>query len=129
MSTRDIEKEWRAVSYFLAKGPSASVQYLNKDVRAQMFALKAQVLDGDCPPGQDGSLAMDPALRTRQVSQASQLLCPPLLLQVLIREKSVAGSLERPEGDVQRGSQEEIRGSTVRDVARMEELERRACPK
>lgn len=66
MSTRDIEKEWRAASYFLAKGPSASVQYLNKDVRAQMFALKAQVLDGDCPPGQDGSMAMDPSLRTRQ---------------------------------------------------------------
>lgn len=87
MSTRDIEKEWRAASYFLAKGPSASVQYLNKDVRAQMFALKAQVLDGDCPPGQDGSMAMDPSLRTRQVSQASPLLSPPSPLQDLIREK------------------------------------------
>lgn len=68
MSTRDIEGEWRAASYFLAKGPSASVQYLQKDVKAQLFALKTQALDGDCPPGQDGSMAMDPSLRIRQVS-------------------------------------------------------------
>ena len=68
MSTRDIEGEWRAASYFLAKGPSASLQYLQQDVRSQLFALKAQVLDGDCPPGQDGSMAMDPSLRIRQVS-------------------------------------------------------------
>lgn len=69
MSTRDIEGEWLAASYFLAKGPSARVQYLQKDVRAQLFALKAQALDGDCPPGQDGSMALDPSLRVRQVSQ------------------------------------------------------------
>ena len=47
MSTRDIEGEWRAASYFLAKGPSASLQYLQQDVRPQLYALKAQVLDGD----------------------------------------------------------------------------------
>ncbi|XP_024400904.1 acyl-CoA-binding domain-containing protein 1 isoform X4 [Physcomitrium patens] len=66
MSTRDIEGEWRAASYFLAKGPSATLQYLQKDVRSNLFALKAQALDGDCPPGQDGSMAMDPSLRIRQ---------------------------------------------------------------
>ncbi|KAG0568213.1 hypothetical protein M758_6G003000 [Ceratodon purpureus] len=66
MSTRDIEGEWRSASYFLAKGPSASLQYLQRDVSVQLFALKAQALDGDCPPGQDGSLAMDPSLRIRQ---------------------------------------------------------------
>lgn len=66
MNARDVEGEWRAASYFLAKGPSATVQYLAEDVRAQLFALKAQVLDGDCPPGQDGSMAMDPSLRIKQ---------------------------------------------------------------
>jgi hypothetical protein len=68
MSTRDVEGEWRVASYFLAKGPSARLQYLPKDVRSQLFALKAQALDGDCPLGQDGSMAMDPSLRLRQVS-------------------------------------------------------------
>ena len=69
MSARDVEGEWRAASYFLAKGPSAKLQYLQTEVRSQLFALKAQALDGDCPPGQDGSLAMDPSLRIRQVSR------------------------------------------------------------
>lgn len=83
MSTRDIEGEWRAASYFLAKGPSATLQYLQKDVRSNLFALKAQALDGDCPPGQDGSMAMDPSLRIRQVCCGTPVAMSKLQISML----------------------------------------------
>ena len=72
MSSGDWEGEWRAASYFLAKGPSATLQFLAEGARAHLFALKTQALDGNCPPGQDGSLATDPSLRRRQVCSLSQ---------------------------------------------------------
>jgi hypothetical protein len=85
MSTRDVEGEWRVASYFLAKGPSARLQYLPKDVRSQLFALKAQALDGDCPPGQDGSMAMDPSLRLRQVSSIPLSTCSTFGISIRCR--------------------------------------------
>lgn len=62
----DAEKTWRAACYFLAKGPSATLQFLGDDDRARLYAFQAQALDGPCPPGQDGALAVDPALRRKQ---------------------------------------------------------------
>eukprot|EP01018_Ginkgo_biloba_P019699 Gb_34433 [translate_table: standard] len=65
-STHDGDEEWRAAMLFLAKGPSATLQYLKEEPRALLYAYKAQALDGPCPTGQDGSLTIDPSLRAKQ---------------------------------------------------------------
>jgi len=60
------EEEWERAMLFLAKGPSASLQFLPQESKALLYAYKAQALDGPCPSGQDGSLAIDYALRVKQ---------------------------------------------------------------
>lgn len=89
MSSGDLEGEWRAASYFLAKGPSATLQFLAEGARAHLFALKTQALDGNCPPGQDGSLATDPSLRKRQVCSISQATSAHLIFQHFEHESFV----------------------------------------
>ncbi|GLJ23865.1 hypothetical protein SUGI_0453470 [Cryptomeria japonica] len=60
------EEEWRAAMLFIGKGPSATLQFLPEESRALLYAYKSQALDGPCPSGQDGSLAIDRALRVKQ---------------------------------------------------------------
>nr|ABK23990.1 unknown [Picea sitchensis] len=60
------EEEWGTAMLFLAKGPSATLQFLPEKSKALLYAYKAQALDGPCPSGQDGSLAIDHALRVKQ---------------------------------------------------------------
>ncbi|KAL3677506.1 hypothetical protein R1sor_027454 [Riccia sorocarpa] len=66
-----IEKEWRAAQLFMAKGPSATLEFLVDDAKAELYAYRAQALDGPCPHEQDGSLTIDPALRKKQEAWAS----------------------------------------------------------
>ncbi|KAL2651213.1 hypothetical protein R1flu_019341 [Riccia fluitans] len=66
-----IEKEWRAAQFFMAKGPSATLEFLVDDAKAQLFAYRAQALDGPCPDVQNGTLTIDPALRKKQEAWAS----------------------------------------------------------
>lgn len=65
IKTRE-EEEWGKAMLFLAKGPSATLQFLPEKPKALLYAYKAQALDGPCPSGQDGSLAIDHALRVKQ---------------------------------------------------------------
>lgn len=66
-----IEKEWRAAQLFMAKGPSATLQFLVDDAKAQLFAFRAQAVDGPCSYGQNGALTIDPSLRKKQEAWAS----------------------------------------------------------
>ncbi|ERN08770.1 hypothetical protein AMTRI_Chr11g156400 [Amborella trichopoda] len=45
----DIEEEWQKAIHFVAKGPSASLQFLSKKPKSLLFAYKAQVLQGPYP--------------------------------------------------------------------------------
>ncbi|BBM98683.1 hypothetical protein MPTK1_1g15410 [Marchantia polymorpha subsp. ruderalis] len=71
MSSTEAEREWRAAQLFMAKGPSPTLEFLVEDAKAQLFALRAQALDGPCPSGQDGYLTTDPALRRKQEAWAA----------------------------------------------------------
>lgn len=61
-----VEKQWQAAQLFIAKGPSATLEYLEDEIRARLSAYRAQGLDGPCPPGQERTLVSDPGLRSRQ---------------------------------------------------------------
>ncbi|KAH9307336.1 hypothetical protein KI387_035247, partial [Taxus chinensis] len=60
------EEEWRTAMLFIGKGPSATLQFLSEEPKSLLYAYKSQALDGPCPNGQDGSLAIDRALRVKQ---------------------------------------------------------------
>jgi acyl-CoA-binding protein len=60
------EQEWRAAKLFLAKGPSAALQFATDDLKSQLYALDAQAMDGPAPAQEEGSSAfLDPALSRR----------------------------------------------------------------
>lgn len=61
-----MEDDWRAAKFFLAKGPSATLQYLKDEPKALMFALEAQALDGSAPTTVDPPMFADPVLRRKQ---------------------------------------------------------------
>uniref|UniRef100_A0A0C9QV99 TSA: Wollemia nobilis Ref_Wollemi_Transcript_6992_869 transcribed RNA sequence n=1 Tax=Wollemia nobilis TaxID=56998 RepID=A0A0C9QV99_9CONI len=60
------DEEWRAAMLFLGKGPSATLQFLSERPKSLLYAYKSQALDGPCPSGEDGSFAIDHALRVKQ---------------------------------------------------------------
>ncbi|CAM6087316.1 unnamed protein product [Calypogeia fissa] len=61
-----IDEQWQAAQLFMAKGPSATLEYVEEEVRARLSAYRSQGLDGPCLPWNDGTLFSDPALRMRQ---------------------------------------------------------------
>eukprot|EP00252_Welwitschia_mirabilis_P015590 TRINITY_DN343_c0_g1_i1.p1 TRINITY_DN343_c0_g1~~TRINITY_DN343_c0_g1_i1.p1 ORF type:complete len:148 (+),score=25.89 TRINITY_DN343_c0_g1_i1:106-549(+) len=60
------ESEWKAAMTFITKGPSATLEFLPQELKTLFYAYKSQALDGPCPSGQDGSLAIDHVLRAKQ---------------------------------------------------------------
>jgi hypothetical protein len=58
------EEEWRAAKLFVAKGPSAALQFASDDLKAQLYAFDAQAMDGPAPHQEEGS-SLDPALSRR----------------------------------------------------------------
>lgn len=63
---QNLEDEWRAAKLFIAKGPSATLQYLKDEPKALLYALEAQALDGSIPASSDLSIAVDPVLKRKQ---------------------------------------------------------------
>lgn len=59
------DEEWKAAKLFMAKGPSATLQYLKDDPKAMLYALDAQAMDGPLShlaTAAASSTLMDPAL-------------------------------------------------------------------
>ena len=70
------EEEWKAAKLFLAKGPSATLQFARDDVKAMLYALDAQAMDGPAPDQQEDQQQMsttpiDPAMSRRQAAWRS----------------------------------------------------------
>lgn len=57
------EEEWKAAKLFMAKGPSATLQFLKDEPKALLYALDAQAIEG--PLSHEQAL-LDPALSRKQ---------------------------------------------------------------
>ena len=44
MADDDVQREWLAALHFLAKGPSATLEFLKHDPRTRLFAYKVSKL-------------------------------------------------------------------------------------
>ncbi|CAN6476059.1 unnamed protein product [Victoria cruziana] len=44
------DQEWRKAMFFLSKGPSSRLQFVDEDTNAMLFAYKSQAIDGPCTP-------------------------------------------------------------------------------
>ncbi|KAF3787341.1 DNA topoisomerase 2-binding protein 1 [Nymphaea thermarum] len=44
------DQEWRKAMFFLSKGPSSTLQFLDDNTKAMLFAYKSQAIDGPCTP-------------------------------------------------------------------------------
>eukprot|EP00475_Leptophrys_vorax_P008138 TRINITY_DN15222_c0_g1_i1.p1 TRINITY_DN15222_c0_g1~~TRINITY_DN15222_c0_g1_i1.p1 ORF type:complete len:171 (-),score=17.70 TRINITY_DN15222_c0_g1_i1:83-532(-) len=43
-----LDRKWKAALKFVRKGPSASLQFVADNVRAELYALEAQAIQGPC---------------------------------------------------------------------------------
>lgn len=58
--------DWAASQVFLHRGPSATLEFLKPDVRAQLYAYQAQARDGSFPEDQDLAIISDHTFRRKQ---------------------------------------------------------------
>ena len=73
---KEMDMEWKAAKLFLAKGPSATLQFARDDVKAMLYALDAQAMDGPAPHQQEdeqqmSSTPIDPAMSRRHAAWRS----------------------------------------------------------
>ncbi|MCO5583656.1 hypothetical protein L7F22_037569 [Adiantum nelumboides] len=66
---KEEEEEWKAAKLFMAKGPSATLQFLKEEPKALLYALDAQAMEGPFLSHETSAQAnhvVDPALARRQ---------------------------------------------------------------
>eukprot|EP00897_Mesotaenium_endlicherianum_P007902 jgi/Mesen1/713/ME000109S_10928 len=65
-STEEIEKEWKEARYFIANGPSATLEFLKEEPKIWLHAYHAQALDGPCNEAEVEAPLQDLAVRKRR---------------------------------------------------------------